>query len=266
MSFRSAAVAPFWSLLIIFLSVGSINSLWGEEQAPVNVVLVLIDDQGYGSLSCHGNPYLKTPNMDELWAESIRLTDFHVDPTCAPTRSAIMTGRYSHRAHVWHTLQGSTRMHEDEVTMADVFRNSGYRTALFGKWHLGHNYPYRPIDRGFDQTLARTDHWHNDRTDETYTDFHREWKEDGFTEEVLFKHASEFILKDPSKPFFVCINSYVPHEPWTVRPEWVEPYLKQGLPASVATYYALIEQLDTAFGSFRQFLQNEGLEENTMWT
>ena len=97
-----------------------------------NVVLVITDDQGYGDLSCHGNPILKTPHLDKLHSESVRLTDYHVAPTCSPTRAALMTGRYAARTGVWSTLRGRFIMRRDEVTMGDVFRASGYRTGRSG--------------------------------------------------------------------------------------------------------------------------------------
>jgi arylsulfatase A-like enzyme len=102
-----------------------------------NVILILTDDQGYGDIAAHGNPILKTPHLDKLHAESARLTDFHVDPTCAPTRAALLTGKYSHRVRVWHTIAGGNHLREGEMTMSDAFRANGYATALFGKWHLG---------------------------------------------------------------------------------------------------------------------------------
>jgi len=118
-----------------------------------NVVLVMTDDQGYGDLGCHGNAEIKTPNLDKLHAQSMRLTNFHVGPTCAPTRAALMTGRYANRTGVWHTVMGRSLLRKDEVTMADVFAAAGYRTGIFGKWHLGDNYPFRPQERGFDEVL-----------------------------------------------------------------------------------------------------------------
>ncbi|UCG49574.1 MAG: sulfatase-like hydrolase/transferase, partial [Phycisphaerales bacterium] len=122
----------------------------GSPGGRPNVVVVITDDQGYGDLGCHGNEVIRTPNLDKLYGESIRLTDFHVDPTCSPTRSALMTGRYSSRTGVWHTIMGRSLLHRDEVTVADVFKRGGYRTGIFGKWHLGDNYPFRPQDRGFE--------------------------------------------------------------------------------------------------------------------
>ncbi len=119
-----------------------------------NVILVMTDDQGYGDLACHGNNVIKTPGLDELYKQSVRLKDFHVDPCCSPTRAALLTGRYSSRSGVWHTVMGRSLLRKTEVTMADVFASGGYRTGMFGKWHLGDNYPFRPQDRGFQETLC----------------------------------------------------------------------------------------------------------------
>ena len=127
----------------------------GGRQAdpPPNIVLVMTDDQGYGEIGAHGNSVIRTPNLDRLHAESVRLTDFHVDPTCSPTRSALLTGRYSSRTGVWHTIMGRSIVHRDEVMAGEVLADAGYATGFFGKWHLGDNYPYRPIDRGFQEAV-----------------------------------------------------------------------------------------------------------------
>ncbi|MCH9023586.1 MAG: sulfatase-like hydrolase/transferase, partial [Planctomycetes bacterium] len=119
-----------------------------------NVILVMTDDQGYGDIGCLGNSDINTPNLDHLHKQSLRLTNFHVDPTCSPTRSALLTGRYSSRTGVWHTIMGRSLLHKDEITMADLFASSGYQTAIFGKWHLGDNYPFRPQDKGFQEVLV----------------------------------------------------------------------------------------------------------------
>jgi arylsulfatase A-like enzyme len=122
--------------------------------ARPNVILVMTDDQGYGDLSCHGNPILQTPNLDRLYAESLRFTDFHVSPFCTPTRAALMTGRYPARTGAYRTSSGRTLMHTDERTVADVFSSNGYVTGMVGKWHLGDNAPHRPQDRGFQDVEA----------------------------------------------------------------------------------------------------------------
>ena len=118
-----------------------------------NVVLVITDDQGYGDLSCHGNPVLKTPNLDQLYRESVRLADYHVTPTCSPTRGALQTGHWTNRTGVWHTIMGRSLLRENEVTMGQVFKDAGYVTAMFGKWHMGDNYPFRPEDRGYMEVM-----------------------------------------------------------------------------------------------------------------
>ena len=119
-----------------------------------NVIFVLMDDVGYGDLACLGNPVIKTPNMDALWGKSARFTDFHVSPTCSPSRCSLMTGRYCNEVGVWHTIHGRNLLDPSAVTLAECFKSSGYRTANYGKWHLGDNYPCRPQDRGFDDAVV----------------------------------------------------------------------------------------------------------------
>ena len=119
-----------------------------------NVVFVLTDDQGYGDLSCHGNPVVKTPQIDALHTCSVRLTDYHVGPTCAPTRAGLLTGHYANSTGVWRTSGGRSLLRANEISMADFFRGSGYATGIFGKWHLGDNAPYRPQDRGFETVVV----------------------------------------------------------------------------------------------------------------
>ncbi len=113
-----------------------------------NVILILTDDQGYGDLGCHGNPILKTPNLDVFHDESVRFTDFHVSPFCTPTRAAIMTGNNPGYTGAYRTSSGRSMMHRDELTMANLFSDAGYATGMVGKWHLGDNAPHRPQDQG----------------------------------------------------------------------------------------------------------------------
>jgi len=237
-----------------------------------NVILLMTDDQGYGDLSCHGNPVLKTPNLDCLHAESVRFTDFHVNPFCAPTRASLMVGKVSDRVGVRRTLNMRNYLPVNEKTMADVFKANGYRTGLFGKWHLGHNFPYRPIDRGFDEWVgigdcglaATSDYWGNDRFGDHYRHNGKwEWAE-GFNTDVFFDRAMQFMRKNRNRPFFVYLPPNVPHFPWNVRPEWLEPYRDQKLPAELDNFYASIERVDKNIGRLRRFLSEEGLTDNTI--
>jgi len=261
-----------------------------------NVVLIMTDDQGYADMSCHGNPYLKTPNIDELYRESVRLADFHVDPTCSPTRAALMTGRYSSRVGVWLTYGGRHHLRVDEVTMADVFADAGYRTAIFGKWHLGDNYPFRPQDRGFQESLIHgggvageaPDYWGNDYFDDTYFRNGVPESVNGYCTDVWFDEAIRFIEQAKDRPFFVYLPTNAPHGPRNVPRKYVEPFLQKGvgsrfcgapsgpfgkttpdpflkpLNESVARFYGMIVNIDQNIGRLRRRLAELGLSGNTI--
>jgi arylsulfatase A-like enzyme len=241
-------------------------------QRPPNVIIVLTDDQGYGNVGCLGNAMIHTPQMDRLWAESVRLTNFHVDPTCAPSRAALLTGRYSTRTGVWHTIMGRSLMYHDEVTMADVFKAAGYRTAMFGKWHLGDNYPMRPQDRGFEETVAlggggigqTPDDWGNDYFDDTYRHDGRLEKYHGYCTDVFFDCAMDFITQNRDRPFFVYLATNVPHAPFVAPESYVKPYTQAGVPAPMDSFYGMIQNVDDNLGRLRARLRELGLTENTL--
>ena len=245
-----------------------------ESKSPPNVIILMTDDQGYGDLGCHGNPIIQTPNLDALHAESVRFTDFHVDPTCSPTRAALMTGRYSRRVGVWHTVMGRNLLRREEANMAELFKNSGYATGHFGKWHLGGNYPYRPNDRGFDSwvghgdggTGTANDHWGNDKMNDTYLRNGKKEKFEGFSTDIYFEEAMQFIEQQAENPFFIYLATNVPHRPWNIKAEWATPYRNQleGRKWPLAHFYASIGRVDQNLGRLRGFLKTKGLSENTI--
>ena len=151
--FRMSRHSLYLRILICVLAGVSLIACGSGPVDRPNVVLVITDDQGYGDLSCHGNPVLKTPSLDRLTRESVRLTDYHVAPTCSPTRSALQTGRWTNRTGVWHTIMGRSLLPENEVTLGQVFKEAGYAAGMFGKRHLGDNYPFRPEDRGYTEVM-----------------------------------------------------------------------------------------------------------------
>src|SRR5262249_36734858 len=124
-----------------------------SERRP-NVLLIITDDQGWGDFGFHGNPVLKTPHLDRLASQSVELEHFHVSPVCSPTRASLLTGRYNYRTGVVDTYLGRSTMADDETTLAEMLAAAGYRTGIFGKWHLGDHYPARPIDQGFQEALV----------------------------------------------------------------------------------------------------------------
>jgi len=236
-----------------------------------NVILVITDDQGYGDLACHGNKVLKTPALDALYAQSVRLKDFHVDPCCSPTRAALLTGRYSSRSGVWHTVMGRSLLRKTEVTMADVFASGGYRTGMFGKWHLGDNYPFRPQDRGFQETVCHgggaignaPDYWGNDYFDDTYQRNGRYEKFSGYCTDVWFDEAIKFIKANRSKPFFCYLATNVPHGPWIVSEKYSEVY-KNGPMGRAAKFYGMIANFDENMARLTGQLKSLGLADNTI--
>jgi arylsulfatase A-like enzyme len=248
------------------------NTFGATDKAP-NVILIMTDDQGYGDLGCHGNKEINTPALDRLYAESVRLTDYHVDPTCSPTRSALLTGRYSSRTGVWHTIMGRSMLHKDEVTMADVFAASGYRTAAFGKWHLGDNYPLRPQDRGFHEVLIHggggitqtPDFWNNDYFDDTYWHNGVTQKYQGYCTDVFFDGALSFIEQNKERPFFVYLPTNAAHGPFNVAKKYSQPYKDRGVPSPRAEFYGMLTNIDDNIARMRSKLSQWGLSENTIF-
>lgn len=237
-----------------------------------NVVLVITDDQGFGDLGAHGHPKLKTPHLDELHQDSVRLSNFHVDPTCSPTRAALMTGRYSTRTGVWHTVAGRSLMAPGERTMAEVFNDAGYRTGHFGKWHLGDNYPLRPQDQGFDHVLRNggggvtqaPDYWGNDYFDDTYYQNGRPVTFRGYCTDIWFDNAIEFIERNRNRPFFAYITTNAAHSPFRVPDQYEKMYEQMGVGGTRAGFYGMITNIDDNMGRLREKLDKLDLSRETI--
>lgn len=236
-----------------------------------NIVFVLTDDQGYGDLGCTGNPIVQTPNIDAFYEESIHLTNYHVGPTCAPTRASLMTGHYANSTGVWHTIGGRSLLRENEVTLASVLSDHGYKTGIFGKWHLGDMYPYRPHDRGFQKAVVHggggisqaPDYWGNDYFDDTYFVNGKPQAFEGYCTDVFFDEALKYIEQHKDEPFFCYIATNAPHSPYNVDKQYSQPY--EGLmPEDRARFYGMITNIDENFGLLRQKLREWDLEENTI--
>ena len=238
-----------------------------------NVVFILTDDQGYGDLGCHGNTIVKTPNIDRFYDESMRLTDYHVGPTCAPTRAGLLTGHYANSTGVWHTIGGRSLLRKDEYTMANMFSDAGYQTGLFGKWHLGDSYPFRPEDRGFREVVRHggggvgntPDYWGNDYFDDTYCANGVWTKYPGYCTDVWFDLGIDFIQRHKDKPFFCYIATNAPHVPHIVDPEYSDQYLPPVSPSeSRARYYGMLANIDENFGVLCDKLREWNLEDDTI--
>lgn len=237
-----------------------------------NIVFVLTDDQGYGDLGCHGNDIIKTPCIDDFYNESVRLEDYHVGPTCAPTRAGLMTGHYANSTGVWHTIGGRSLLRQDEWTIADALKENGYETGIFGKWHLGDTYPYRPSDRGFNKSIIHKgggvgqtpDYWGNDYFDDTYYDNNQPKKFSGYCTDVFYNEAMKFIEEKKDEPFFCYIACNAPHEPYNVPKEYEDIYKDADINEDRKKFYGMISNIDENFGKLVNKLEELDVIDDTI--
>jgi arylsulfatase A-like enzyme len=254
----------------------------GQNSKRPNVILLLTDDQGYGDLSCHGNPVVKTPHLDRLHAEGVRLTNFHVEPMCTPTRAQLMSGVDSLYSAAMNVSSGRTMLRRDLPTMADLFAQNGYRTAIFGKWHLGDIYPYRPIDRGFQTAIwfrssyvgSASDAWDNDYFNDRYRQGDKLSQFEGYCTDLFFNHAIDWIKErhERGEPFFLYLPTNAPHGPLYVPEKYRKEY--ESLLAdrkmdgrrreTLARFFGMIANIDENLGRLEAMLRETGLRENTV--
>jgi arylsulfatase A-like enzyme len=265
---------PVLLIALLFTGEWRVTALADEAPNKPNIVVVMTDDQGWSDLGCHGHPMVSTPNLDRMHQQSVRLSNFHVDAFCSPTRAALLTGRMSQRTGVTSTYGLRNLLRTDETILPEYFKTAGYQTGIFGKWHLGGNYPFRPIDRGFDEWLGlgnggvglADDLWDNDRMDDRYWHNGQIVGKDGFCTDVYFEQAMEFARQNKRnhKPFFIYLPTNVPHRANNVPKEWMQPYLDQGCNQDQASFYAGITRVDWNMGRMMKFLDKEKLSENTL--
>ncbi|MGC9343928.1 MAG: arylsulfatase [Bacteroidales bacterium] len=284
-------------ILSLFLPVFFTTTQHNYSQIPEkpNVILIITDDQGYGDLHFNGNPHIKTPAIDKLAEESIRFNNFYVSPVCAPTRASLMTGRYSLRTGVRDTYNGGAIMAPTEITIAEMLKDAGYKTGIFGKWHLGDNYPSRPNDQGFDESLIHLSGgmgqvgdfttwfqgdssyfdpvlWHNGKQ-QAYS---------GYCSDIFTEQAIHFIENNEQEPFFCYLSFNAPHTPLQVPAEYYEMY-RDIDPASefppngrpfpemsekdkedARKVYAMVTNIDDNLDKLFTKLEELNIEENTL--
>jgi len=244
-----------------------------------NVIFILTDDQGYGDISAHGNPILKTPHLDRLRSEGVRFEDSHVSPTCAPTRSALFTGRHEFKNGVTHTILERERLTLKATTLAQVLREAGYATGIFGKWHLGDEKEYLPGARGFDEMFIHGGGGIGqvypgscgDAPGNTYFDpaiLHngKFVKTKGYCTDVFYRQATEWIdaRRKTGKPFFAYISLNAPHGPYIARPEDAALYTGKLSRPQIANFFGMIHNIDENVGRLLGKLREWGIEKNTL--
>ena len=297
-------VKPFslWNtiLLCVILFVAGVgcgpsSSEETAQNPPLNVILIMSDDQGIGDFGINGNPVVQTPFIDEMARNSASMSRFYVNAVCSPTRASLMTGRWSYRTGVTDTFKGRSIMNDQETTIAEVLKAAGYSTGLFGKWHLGDNYPYRPMEQGFETAVYHRGGGLGQPSepigaDERYTNpvlFRNgvQYTAEGFCCDIYFSEAIDFIKdsQEKDKPFFAYIASNTPHSPYHDVPEkWLKYYKELNLENSQfpqspghpisgkddldtrARIYAMVSNLDENVGRLFSELDKMALTENTL--
>lgn len=270
-----------------------------SEEPPrrPNVILIVTDDQGFGDLGAHGNPVLRTPALDALRAESFELAHFAVSPVCVPARASLLTGRYSQRTGAFSSR---TNLAPDEVTLAERFRAAGYRTAMYGKWHLGDNYPMRAIDQGFDEAVCLrggalglvADLPGNSNFDPWLWENGERKRFRGYSTDVLTDRAIAFVERAAGapeaagsegerRPFFLYLPYNTPHNPLEAPAELVRPYAAEDLSATrfppvgrplprrlptadTALVYGMVASIDANVGRLLARLDELGLADDTL--
>ena len=278
-----------------FCVAGSSDDLSTAADSRPNIVLIMTDDQGYGDLGIHGNPLIETPNIDVIAGRSARVVQFYVSPVCAPTRACLMTGRYNYRTRCIDTYIGRAMMDPDETTLAEILRDAGYATGIFGKWHLGDCYPMRPMDQGFDESLVHRGGGIGQPSDPPgaegkYSDpilFRNGQAEQqqGYCTDVYYSNAMTFVRhsREEGRPFFVYLPDNCPHGPFHDVPQDLYIHYRQMdlsnhcFPQKVghllpskhdndtrARIYAMISNLDRNIGRLFQMLYEIELMQNTI--
>ncbi|CAZ97290.1 MULTISPECIES: arylsulfatase [Zobellia] len=263
--FNSIFVVPLLCLLLC-----STTYLWAQDRP--NVLIMLTDDQGYGDLGSHGNPYLKTPNIEKIGKEGLEMTHFFSYPNCSATRAAILTGRYPYRTGVTGVTQVDHLMNTSEETLAEILSKNGYRTGIFGKWHLGDNAPMRPTDQGFQEALVHKGGGIGQAAGpagNTYFDpilehNNESKKYEGYCDDIFTDAALDFISTKSEKPFFTYLATNLPHFPLEVPDEKAEPYRKLGLHEDNARTYGMIDNIDANVGRVLKRLKDLGIADNTL--
>ena len=260
----------FLQILLLLTLVGGIFASAADRPPVVNkasnpnVILILTDDQGYGDIHSHGNELIDTPHLDRLAASGARFENFFVAPVCAPTRASVLTGREHIRTGTVNVSNNYEIMRSEETTVAELFKENGYATALFGKWHNGEHFPNNPNGQGFDEFIGFCAGHIGNYFDPLLEHNAGTIQTEGFITDALTDKALEWIEAKRDEPFFCYIPYNAPHTPFQVPDSYYEKYEARGLDVKTATLYGMVENLDDNIGRLLQRLNELNLAENTI--
>ncbi|WP_430932150.1 sulfatase-like hydrolase/transferase [Saccharicrinis sp. 156] len=260
-------------LLVIHLALYSCSDVNNGKQEP-NILLILTDNQSYYELSCNRHEIVKTPNIDKVAKQGVVFDNFYATPYCSPSRAELLTGRYSLRYGIHNTIGGVSILPTTEILISDLLKDAGYTCGVFGKWHLGNEYPYNPIYRGFDKSFIHDgggigqfpDYYGNTHIDASYNHNGKFVSSLGFSSDVLFHEAQHFIKENQNNPFFCFVSTPATHGPWQAHPEKLKELKKRGIEGTdkEMALYSMIENIDDNVGMLLSELDSLELTENTL--
>jgi len=271
--------SSFRIVSVLLCSLGGFLSQTQAQPKTPNIILVITDDQGYGPVGRHGHPWIRTPNLNKLYDTSTRFTRFLVSPTCAPTRSALMTGRHPMKNGVTHTILERERMTLKATILPQVLKQAGYTSGIFGKWHLGDEELYQPHKRGFDEAFIHgaggigqaypcscADAPGNKYFDPVIRHNGSFVKTKGFCTDLFFTAALGWIKskKDDAAPFFAYITTNAPHGPFIAPPKNTKHFTDLGFADRQAGFYGMIENIDENMGRLMGKLKEWDLYKDTI--
>jgi arylsulfatase A-like enzyme len=266
------------TLLVLFCLLAPCTLLRAVASKP-NVVILLTDDQGTLDAHCYGSTDLNTPNMDRLAAAGVRFTQAYAHTVCCPSRAALFTGRHPQRGGVRSWTQGdrhgsdSQNLHlaPEEVTLAEVMKSAGYRTGLFGKWHLGAKVGHGPLDQGFGTYFGHLGgfidnyrHYflHGRGYHDLYDGNEEIFRPEEYYPDLMIERAVQFIEANKAAPFFMTVAFNLPHYPEQPSAKFKDAYSE--LPMPRQSYARVISSVDDHIGRVLDKLEATGLSENTI--
>ena len=247
-----------------------------KKEVKPNVLIIYTDDQGSIDLNSYGSEDLVTPNMDQIVNNGVKFTQFYGAPVCSPSRAGLLTGKTPQRAGVPGnvSLQKEAGMPGSQYTMAEMFKDAGYKTAHIGKWHLGAAVDKQPNAQGFDYSFGHFvgcidnySHyffWSGPNKHDLYRNGEEVFHPGEFFPDLMLQEATEFIYENKSEPFFMFYAMNTPHYPYQGTPEWLEYYQNQGVVYPRDLYAAFLSTMDDNIGNLIQKLKDQGMYENTI--
>jgi len=248
---------------LMFSISGCVNaSDINTDKNRLNVIILLTDDQGWGDFGCYTDGKVKTPHIDKLSEKSFRLNQFYVSPLCAPTRAALISGRYPEAVRVWDTGRHMNLMDAGVYTLSQAFKENGYATGFFGKWHTGNTHPLLPDDFGFDRYAIGG----GGISDPAFMTESGQIKPKGYREEALFDLAMDYIESKRDKAFFTYIATTVPHDRPSPMcpPEYKNMYAHLDEGEGDKEIYGMVSWLDHNVGRLFAKLEELELSDNTL--